>query len=537
MHSYHSILDMRGTSRTKTQPFWRCLHLAIILSLMMVGLLPPPAALALTASQIQIRMMTDPLLVSDSNGCSGGAGPQAAYVGFKVTNTSGGTLTNLSVNLGGFVSGFGLAGGQAATQYIGTLAVGEGDTAYWYISYPCHTAALHQDTLTVTVSDGGQTAAYAYSNSAAPDPSTTENVTTTIQSVDTISANAGGLYQASTLGTGAVIGQIIPYDVTYSFGGVAAGNRYNLQPSGEVNFDAGCFQLINTQILSSQATAITAGTTDDLFYYAPTKQSGSGYDVAVRYYFLYLCDGVTTSALPYASQTSGSTNVKYAESGYTAANAISFPPATNAFQVSKSAAPAVLPNGGIVTYTVLITNTSSFNSSITSITDVLPTGVSYAALQSSSSFEILNRSSTQPATGATSTIQWQGGKPSSFPYDSYYVPAGTALKLVYTANVSSTAGNYTNTVTPYVGTSAIGTATSTVSVGNADLAVTKTASTVTPNVGSNVTFTIQATNNGPSTATNVVVNDALPTGLTFVSATPPAEYNSTTGVWTLGSLA
>ncbi len=513
------------------------LHVWLIFCLVFVGLLPPPSAQALTASQFRIRMVTDPLLISDSNGCSSGDGPQAAYVGFKIENISGGTLSNLSVNLGDFDTGFSLAGGQAATQYIGTLAAGESDIVYWYVSYPCHTAVDHEDTLTVTLTDGGATAAYAYSSAVAHDPTTTENITTTIQSVNTISANAGGLYQAAVLGPGAVIGQIIPYDVTYSFGGVAVGDRYNLQPSGEINFNAGCFQLVNTEILSSQATAIAAGTTDDLFYYASTRQSGSGYEVDVRYYFQYLCNGVATSALPYASQTSGSTNVKYAESGYVAANSISFPPATNAFQVSKSASPTVLPNGGTVTYTVLITNTSTFNTSISSIHDVLPAGVSYVAQQASSSFEIINRSSTQPAPGATGTIQWQGGKPSTFPYDSYYVPAGTALKLVYTANVPSTVADYTNTVTPYVSTAAIGSASSTVSVGNADLEVAKTASTLTPNVGSNVTFTIQVTNNGPSTATNVVVNDVLPAGLTFETANPPADYNSTTGVWTVGTLA
>ena len=47
--------------------------------------------------------------------------------------------------------------------------------------------------------------------------------------------------------------------------------------------------------------------------------------------------------------------------------------ATNPFTISKSASPASLPNGGTATYTVLITNTSSFASSITRINDLLPT--------------------------------------------------------------------------------------------------------------------------------------------------------------------
>ncbi len=73
-----------------------------------------------------------------------------------------------------------------------------------------------------------------------------------------------------------------------------------------------------------------------------------------------------------------------------------------------------------------------------------------------------------------------------------------------------------------------------------DLSLTKTVNNPTPTVGSNVTFTITANNGaGYSPATGVTVNDPLPAGLTFVSATPASgtSYNSGTGVWTVGNLA
>ena len=57
-------------------------------------------------------------------------------------------------------------------------------------------------------------------------------------------------------------------------------------------------------------------------------------------------------------------------------------------------------------------------------------------------------------------------------------------------------------------------------------------------VGSNVDFTVTATNAGPSNASGVQVTDLLPPGLTFVSATPSiGTYNSVTGVWNIGGLA
>ena len=53
-----------------------------------------------------------------------------------------------------------------------------------------------------------------------------------------------------------------------------------------------------------------------------------------------------------------------------------------------------------------------------------------------------------------------------------------------------------------------------------------------------MTFTVTATNNGPSSATGVVVTDLLPAGLTFVSALPSVgTYDSGTGVWNIGGLA
>ncbi|MCC9071586.1 DUF11 domain-containing protein [Flavobacterium sp. F-65] len=71
---------------------------------------------------------------------------------------------------------------------------------------------------------------------------------------------------------------------------------------------------------------------------------------------------------------------------------------------------------------------------------------------------------------------------------------------------------------------------------NADLKIIKVSSNATPNVGSNVTFTITASNAGPSDATGVSVSDVLPAGYTFVSATPSTGTWSAPN-WTIGNLA
>ena len=63
----------------------------------------------------------------------------------------------------------------------------------------------------------------------------------------------------------------------------------------------------------------------------------------------------------------------------------------------------------------------------------------------------------------------------------------------------------------------------------ADLAISKTVDNPNPIIGSNVTFTVTATNNGPNDATGVLVSDVLQAGYTIVSATPSV------GSWVLST--
>ncbi len=63
---------------------------------------------------------------------------------------------------------------------------------------------------------------------------------------------------------------------------------------------------------------------------------------------------------------------------------------------------------------------------------------------------------------------------------------------------------------------------------DADLAVTKIDSPDPVAAGSNLSYAITATNNGPSTATDVQISDTTPTGTTFVSASPSAGGSCTT---------
>jgi uncharacterized repeat protein (TIGR01451 family) len=74
----------------------------------------------------------------------------------------------------------------------------------------------------------------------------------------------------------------------------------------------------------------------------------------------------------------------------------------------------------------------------------------------------------------------------------------------------------------------------------ADEALTMTASSSSVPLGGDETYSITVTNYGPSGSTNVIVADTLPTGSTFVSASPTLgsiDRNGLNVVWIVGTLA
>uniref|UniRef100_UPI00386AB250 hypothetical protein n=1 Tax=Methanobrevibacter sp. TaxID=66852 RepID=UPI00386AB250 len=68
----------------------------------------------------------------------------------------------------------------------------------------------------------------------------------------------------------------------------------------------------------------------------------------------------------------------------------------------------------------------------------------------------------------------------------------------------------------------------------ADLQVTKTVNNTNPNLDETIQWTITVKNNGPNTATGVVVSDILPKSLKFIKSN--GNYDSNTGKWTIGTL-
>uniref|UniRef100_UPI0026207E83 T9SS type B sorting domain-containing protein n=1 Tax=uncultured Tenacibaculum sp. TaxID=174713 RepID=UPI0026207E83 len=183
--------------------------------------------------------------------------------------------------------------------------------------------------------------------------------------------------------------------------------------------------------------------------------------------------------------------------------------------------------GTQITFDIVVTNNGPSTATGVDVLDLLPSGYTYVSHTVSSGFYT-------PATGV-----WDG-------LDD--MPNGTSQTLTITVEVLPT-GNYNN-IAEIMNANEVDSdsvhgngilseddmddTVVTPIVPMADLSLTKvvTNGNYSPVVGTQITFDIVVTNNGPSTATGVDVLDLLPSGYTYVSHTVSSGfYTPATGVW------
>ena len=183
--------------------------------------------------------------------------------------------------------------------------------------------------------------------------------------------------------------------------------------------------------------------------------------------------------------------------------------------------------GDEIVFTLTLENAGPSTATGVQITDMLPDGYTYVSDNSAGLYD--------PTTGI-----WNVGT----------LTSGASIIMNITVSVNST-GNYLNSaeVTAANETDADSTPANgddneddqdeaqTLPRVTVDIEVEKTVNIQEPQTGDEIVFTIITLNNGPSDATGVVVNDLLPSGYQFVSATTTAgTYNEVTGGWNIGSL-
>ena len=187
--------------------------------------------------------------------------------------------------------------------------------------------------------------------------------------------------------------------------------------------------------------------------------------------------------------------------------------------LSKTVSDANPNVGDTITFTVTLTNKGPNDATNVTVTDLLPAGLT-----------LVNSNSSQGSYVSASGLWTVGTITTTSPQTlSISAKVVSPNAQTNTATISHSDQSDPNTAN----NSASATETPQV----ADLQLSKVVSPSTPIVGNPIVYTITLTNLGPSPATDVTVTDLLPAGLAFLNSNPSqGTYNSTTGVWTVGTV-
>lgn len=202
-------------------------------------------------------------------------------------------------------------------------------------------------------------------------------------------------------------------------------------------------------------------------------------------------------------------------------------------ELTKSVTPITGNTGDIVTFNIQVFNNNSLGGTVNatgvSVRDYIPSG--YTLVPGSVNLAgIYNL--------GDNTITW----------NNLVVPVGNRITLSFQAIIKST-GSYVNNAEIIASDQFDPDSTPNNNIATeddqdnasilldvADLSLQKTVSPASVSINDNVIFTIRVTNSGPNNASGITVSDQLPPGYTYVSDNGAGKYNTTTGIWNVGSL-
>ena len=453
------------------------------------------------------------------------------YVGYSVTNNSGGDYDTVSVTVGDFVgtgSVVGLAINEDGSINLGSIADGESKMAYFYLKATGETTNTQTHTISVFDEFGGA-------------GNLLVDVDFDLTVENTIQANANKV-TATLIGPDpAGLGGIATIQFTGETGTIGAAKILSFSPATYDNWRADVLQMLSAEIVLSGGN--TATITDKLFIPTSDVLNTSNTNYVATYTFRVTNETPVDTVLSPLAFISSGTQVKH--TSVSSIEALFLPPISNSLVLAKSASPAGLGiGGGQVTYTVTVTNSGiddidfpgQNNAILDRFVDLLPVSPAVATYVASSATYngVSIADPTIDTDGGTGqqTLTWTG---------SFVVPASSSVDLTYTVAIPATVGTYGNQVIAYIEDTVIDTTTP--ADDNVPAVASVTVSANTPPeldnalidqeavYGASQTYSFAADSFSDNEDTSLdYTTSVLPSGITFDPSTRTFNVNGTVGV-------
>lgn len=190
-------------------------------------------------------------------------------------------------------------------------------------------------------------------------------------------------------------------------------------------------------------------------------------------------------------------------------------------EIQKSVSNSTPNAGETVTYTITVTNIGPNNATFVTAQDWLPSDVTYVSDDSGGPY---NSASGIWTIGSLP----MGGNVVTLNIDAS-VDAGTGGQtLTNIANITGIAETDLD--------SSNDSASVDITVQSVDIEIAKVINTTSPAPNGSIQYTITTTNNGPDTATNIVVTDVLPANISGITSYPDSGTTYASDLWTIPSL-
>jgi uncharacterized repeat protein (TIGR01451 family) len=346
---------------------------------------------------------------------------QGMYVSYQVNNNDGVNYPDLWVRIDSFSGGvISLAPGEDGLAHLGPLAPGETKTAFFYLQATAATTLSQSHTARVFSSRppaGSELASGSFSMTA----------------VETIQANANKVITVVSGPNPAELGGIVTMTVSGDGGTVGSDRILSFSPAGYLNWRPDAYELFESTI--TLAGGNTGSYRDQLLIIAASSS-------ATTYSAVYKFRAVTTTTAPTTvspiGYISSGAQIKHTSTG-DYSNLAPILPVVNELTLGKLTSVGELVNGGLATFSLLVTNAGVYDSILEDFTDTLPsTPATPTYVAGSSRFNGLPIGN--PAISGP-TLTWIG----TFP-----LLAGTVNTLTFQVNFPTNTATYTNRAVGHV---------------------------------------------------------------------------------------